>query len=158
MKPVGAAGNDPTSTCATSPVENTLMAALPSDLRMVMKPITKYTDNVGGVAGANQETKISSTVDYLPLLAPVEITGPGKYKWDNPYEEYSQMQYKYYENGNSALKYNHSDISEKTIWWLRSPYNYSSSETSSFCQVNEHGSCDSNDCRVSRGIAPVFLV
>lgn len=36
------------STSATSPTANTLLAALPADLRAVMKPATKYSDNTGG--------------------------------------------------------------------------------------------------------------
>ena len=40
-------GYDAPTNTATSPVANTLMAALPADLRAVMKPITKYTDNKG---------------------------------------------------------------------------------------------------------------
>lgn len=40
-------GYDAPTNTATSPVANTLMAALPADLRAVMKPITKYTDKIG---------------------------------------------------------------------------------------------------------------
>ena len=39
--------NDAGTTTATSPVSGTLMAALPSDLRAVMKPMNIYTDNTG---------------------------------------------------------------------------------------------------------------
>lgn len=42
---------DATATTATNPVANTLMAALPSDLRAVMQPMTIYTDNTGGGSG-----------------------------------------------------------------------------------------------------------
>lgn len=37
-----------TSVAKTNPVANTLMAALPADFRSVIKPVTKWTDNVGG--------------------------------------------------------------------------------------------------------------
>lgn len=40
-------GYDASENCATTPVANTLMAALPSELRVHMKPMTIYTDNVG---------------------------------------------------------------------------------------------------------------
>ena len=69
----GQVGYAPSSNCATSPVADTLMSCLPADLRAVMKPITKYTDNVGG--GTNTETNVSAMVDYLPLLADFEIFG-----------------------------------------------------------------------------------
>ena len=58
---------DATATTATNPVANTLMAALPSDLRAVMKPMTIYTDNTGD--GKNDESYVTKTTDYLPLLA-----------------------------------------------------------------------------------------
>jgi len=53
------------------------MACLPADLRAVMKPITKYTDNVAGKT--NVEANISTTIDYLPLLGEFEIFGTRSY-------------------------------------------------------------------------------
>lgn len=50
----------------TSPTANTLLAALPSDLRAVMKSCTKYTDNKGS---GNTASNVSSTTDYLFLLS-----------------------------------------------------------------------------------------
>ena len=54
------------------------MAALPADLRAVMKPITKYTDNIGG--GTNDAGNVTASVDYLPLLAEKEIFGSRTYR------------------------------------------------------------------------------
>ena len=54
----------------TSPTANTLLAALPSDLRAVMKSCTKYTDNKGG---GNTASNVSSTTDYLFLLSEYEV-------------------------------------------------------------------------------------
>lgn len=81
----GRVGYDATETCATNPVPNTLMAALPAELRAVMKPMTIYTDNIGG---GNAESHISATVDYLPLLAEFDIYGVCKYA--NTYEQNHQ--------------------------------------------------------------------
>ena len=94
------------------------MAALPSDLRAVMKPITKYTDNVAG--GTNNASNISATIDYLPLLAEFEIFGKRTYA--NSYEKNYQAQYAYYANGNSKVKYKNSDATAAAAWWSRSPY------------------------------------
>ena len=47
---------------------------LPSDLRAVLKPITKYTDNVGGGSGSVQ-SNVTATTDYLPLLSMKEVFG-----------------------------------------------------------------------------------
>ena len=66
-------GNDPTSTCTTNPIANTLMAALPNELRSIMKAITKYTDNKGN--SSNTSANVTSSIDYLPLLAEFEIFG-----------------------------------------------------------------------------------
>ena len=117
-KASGATGNDPTATCTTSPVEGTLMAALPSDLRAVMKPITKYTDNVAG--GTNASANVKATIDYLPLLAEFEVHGARTYA--NSYERNYQAQYAYYANGNSKIKYKHSAVTTAAGWWGRSPY------------------------------------
>ena len=77
------------------------MAALPSDLRAVMKPMTIYTDNTGG--GSNTASYVTASVDYLPLLAEFEIFGTRSYA--NSAEQNYQQQYQYYKNGNSKVKY-----------------------------------------------------
>ena len=63
QKTTSATGNDPTSTCTSSPVANTLMACLPSELRAVMKCITKYTDNKGN--SSTSASNVTATKDYL---------------------------------------------------------------------------------------------
>lgn len=114
----GRVGYDASSTCATNPVTNTLMAALPSELRAVMKPMTIYTDNVGsGTEGT--EAKISSTIDYLPLLSEFEAMGTIAYA-NNSYEQNYQMQYAYYVSGNSRIKYKHDSVNARCAWWCRS--------------------------------------
>jgi len=52
------------------------MAALPSDLRAVMKSCTKYTDNKGG---GNTASNVSSTTDYLFLLSEYEVFATHQY-------------------------------------------------------------------------------
>lgn len=142
---------DATATTATNPVANTLMAALPSDLRAVMKPMTIYTDNTGG--GSNTASNVTASVDYLPLLAEYEIFGTRSYA--NSSEQNHQAQYAYYSAGNSKVKYRHSATSSAVWWWERSP-RYNSS--ASFCFVFTNGSANSGNARYSTGVAPAFRV
>ena len=142
---------DATATTATNPVANTLMAALPSDLRAVMKPMTIYTDNAGG--GSNTASNVTASVDYLPLLAEYEIFGTRSYA--NSSEQNHQAQYAYYSAGNSKVKYRHSATSSTAWWWERSPnYNYGGY----FCCVYPSGSANYDSARYSFGVAPAFRV
>lgn len=143
--------NDAGTTTATSPVSGTLMAALPSDLRAVMKPMNIYTDNTGG--GSNTASYVTKSVDYLPLLAEYEIFGTRSYA--NSAEQNYQAQYQYYKNGNSKVKYRHSSTSSTAYWWERSPYYYTSGY---FCGVIANGNANSGYARRSLGLAPAFRV
>ena len=150
-KTTSATGNNPTSTCATSPVANTLMAALPADLRAVMQPMTKYTDNKGN--SSNVTANVTATTDYLPLLAEFEIFGTRSYA--NQYEKDYQAQYAYYSSGNSKVKYRHSSTGSTAYWWERSPF---CSGASYFCSVYTNGNAHSYYASISRGLAPAFKV
>lgn len=143
--------NDAGTTTATSPVSGTLMAALPSDLRAVMKPMTIYTDNTGG--GSNTASYVTASVDYLPLLAEFEIFGTRSYA--NSAEQNYQQQYQYYKNGNSKVKYRHSSTSSTAYWWERSPYY---DDGSGFCGVYANGNAASSYAWNSLGLAPAFRV
>lgn len=150
-KTSGNVGYDASATCATKPVANTLMAALPSELRAVMKPITKYSDNVGGGSG-NVEGNISASVDYLPLLAEFEIYGVRAYA--NSYEQNKQVQYTYYANGNSKAKFRHNQPTTSAFAFARSP-RYLNFNT--FCGVGSSGgSASNNNANNSRALAPDF--
>lgn len=151
QKTTSVVGYDAPTNTATSPVANTLMAALPSDLRAVMKPITKYTDSVGN--SSNVAGNVTASVDYLPLLAEFEIFGTRSYA--NQYEQNSQVQYDYYKSGNSKVKYRHSSTGSTAIWWERSPYyngNYY------FCIVYTNGGANGDLASNSLGLAPAFMV
>ena len=147
----GQVGYDATNTCATNPVEGTLMSCLPADLRAVMKPITKYSDNVGG--GTDTETNVSTSIDYLPLLAEFEIFGTRTYA--NSYEQNHQQQYAYFGAGNSKKKYRHSATGSTAYWWERSPNYYNSH---GFCAVYSIGTANYDNATHSYGVAPAFMV
>lgn len=151
QKTTSVVGYDAPANTATSPVANTLMAALPADLRAVMKPITKYTDAVGN--SSNVAANVKTSVDYLPLLAEFEIFGTRSYA--NQYEQNSQVQYDYYKSGNSKVKYRHSATGSTATWWGRSP-TYSGDD--GFCRVYANGSASNGNASNSRGLAPAFMV
>ena len=116
----------------TNPTANTLLAALPADLRAVMKSVTKYTDNTGG--GSNSASAVTATTDYLWLLAEFEVFGSRTYA--NSSEPSSQAQYEYFKAGNSKIAYKHSAAETAATWRLRSPNcNYSYI----FCAVDSGG-------------------
>lgn len=140
-----------TTTTATSPVSGTLMAALPSELRAVMKPMTIYTDNTGG--GTDTASNVTSSVDYLPLLAEYEIFGARSHA--NSAEKNYQAQYAYYSAGNSKVKYRHSATGSNANWWGRSPY-YNNSNN--FCGVFTGSTANASAARNSYGLAPAFRV
>lgn len=134
-----------------STLENSLMAALPSDLLAVMKTVTKYTDNTGG--GSNSSGNVTATADYLFLLAEFEVFGTRYLA--NQYEQNSQKQYDYYKAGNSRVAYNHSAVSTAVWWWLRSASYYGSGY---FCGVDTDGSYGNGYAYYSAGLRPGFAV
>lgn len=133
----------------TSPTANTLLAALPSDLRSVMKPVTKYSDNTGGSLSASN---VTATTDYLWLLAEFEVHGTQRYA--NSAEKNNQAQYDYYKAGNSKIKYKHNATGTAAYWWLRSV-----GSESTFCYVKPDGGSSGTDRKnYSYGVAPGFAV
>ena len=134
----------------TSPVSNSLMAALPSDLRAVMQPVTKYTDNVANGSG-NVQGNVNTTTDYLFDLAEFEVFGTRYYA--NTYEQNYQLQYDYYKAGNSKVAYKHSAVSTAVWWGLRSP-SYNSYYY--FMIVWTDGTCSYYTAHYSGGLRPGF--
>ena len=94
------------------------MSCLPVDLRAVMKPIIKWTDNIGG-GSDNTEENITAMIDYLPLPAEFEIFGTRTRA--NRFEQNHQAQYEYYSTGNRKIKNGHSQTDYAENWWERSP-------------------------------------
>lgn len=137
-----------------NPAVNTLLAALPSDLRAVIKCVTKYTNNDGGGTGHDGVAEyVTATKDCLWLLSEFEVTG-GISRASSS-EEYHQAQYDYYKAGNSKVKYRHTATTTTAIWWLRSP---AITNTTYFCDVNTNGSMGVKNANYSYGISPAFCV
>ena len=135
----------------TSPPTNSFMAALPADLRAVMKPVTKYTDNTGNAS--NTSGAVTPTTDYLFFLAEFEVQGVRSYA--NQYEYNYQAQYDYYKAGNSKIKYRHDATGTAVYHWCRSA---SYAGSSLFCRVSTDGNANGDYARYSRGLAPGFCV
>ena len=133
----------------TSPTANTLLAALPSDLRAVMKSCTKYTDNKGV---GNTASNVSSTTDYLFLLSEYEVFATHQYC--NDAEPNYQAQYDYFKAGNSKVANKHSATGTAAVWWLRSPIRTGYY----FCAVSSSGSLDSYAASYAYGVVPGFVV
>lgn len=150
-------GYDATSNCAISPVANTLMSCLPIELRRVIKPMIKYTDNVGGT---NVEASVTSSIDYLSLLSFYEDWADNTYKIPNEYEANYQLQYHagssnnpYYDGYLYGYIYNYNNLEEHSLsFWYRSPSRYVRSP-SGIINTGTRKACD-----YSYGIVPIFLV
>ena len=139
------------SNAPTSPLANSYMAALPFDLRAVMKSVTKYSDNTGGESGA--ASYVTATTDYLFLLSEFEVHGSCSYA--NRAEQTYQLQYDYFKSGNSKIAYKYNATGKAVYWWLRSAYY---SHSSYFCYVHTNGSADYNSAYYSFALAPGFVV
>lgn len=135
----------------TNPLANSFMSTLPSDLRAVMKSVTKYTDNIGN--SSNVAGNVTATTDYLWLLAEFEIQGARTYA--NQYEQNSQLQYDYYKAGNSKIFYNHTNTANAVICWCRSAY-YDNGFY--FCYVYSTGGAAGTYSSFSLAAAPCFAV
>lgn len=141
--------------CGTelSTSSKTFITVIPEEVRSVIKPVTKYTDNVGGKGAVS--SYVTATTDYFFLLSEYEIFATTSFS--NEYERNWQSQYSYYYNGNSKTKYLYlpSSAVVKAYWWLRSPR--ASINSVSFVVMYDE-SADSKDANISLGFAPAFAV
>ncbi len=134
----------------SAPLAGSFIAALPSDLRAVMKGVSKYTDNVGGATLA--EDSVTPTEDYLWLLSEYEVSGTRTNA--NAAEKNYQKQYDYYASGNSAKFYRYDNTSYSAYYWLRSPAESTSNEYWCYYATSPNTSA----VKISRGICPCFCV
>ena len=125
------------------PLEGSLIAVLPEELRAVMKPVTKWTLNIPPEA--------TTTTDYTFLMAEFEIFGVRTYS--DKVEQSKQAQYDYFKAGNPKVFYKHSDTTKKVVAWMRSPLAGSSV---GFCNVASSGTVSSYLAGFSLGVAPGF--
>ena len=135
----------------SSPPSNSLLAALPADLRAVMQSVNKYTDNTGH--SSNSSGAVTATVDWLWLLAEFELYGSRTYA--NQYERNSQQQYDYFKAGNPKTFGKHNATGTVVWAWSRSPdYNY----YLNFVIFNTDGTAYDNYANYSGGLFAGFAV
>lgn len=142
----------------SSPSSGSFMYLLPSDLRNVMRSVTKTT-NTGNNGGTNTET----STDYLWLPSEVEVFGSTTYSGTTT----GQAQYDYYKGVSAGsasknaftaagkVRYGHDKTSRAVSWWERSPY---SSNTTDFCRVHNSGNAYRNAAYNSFGVAPCLCI
>lgn len=140
---------DATSSTLTSPPSNTLLAALPSDLRSAISLWTHYVNNVGNMS--NVDASVTAVTDTISLLAEFEIHGARTYA--NQYERNHQVQCAYYANGNSKAK-NRQSYSTIAAHWLTSSARYNA--TTDFSLVNNGGAMSATPAQNSYALAPAF--
>ena len=142
---------DATQANITSPKANTLMSAIPADMRNVVRLWHRWVDGTG--SSSNTEAGIKDTIDVCTLLAEFEIFGSRSYA--NDYEKNHQTQMAYYKAGNSKVKYNHSSDSSAVYWWECSP-RYDSGR--SFCHVYSNGYANDYIASGTYGLAPAWKI
>ena len=131
---------------------NTLIHALPADLRSVLKSVQKYSNNVGA---SNYGIKITPTTDYLFLPSEFEVYGT--HVSASSLEQDYQKQYSYYSAGNSKIKYQNIGTGANAKHWLRSCYGISN-YNALYLAVNTDGTEGDGSIYTSFGIAPMFCV
>lgn len=114
---------------------------LPSDLRDVIKEVTKKT-SAGGASGI-----INSISDTLFLFAEKEIFGSKQYSVDGEGTQYAR-----FTASNTRIKKLNGSA---TYWWLRSP---NSSNASGFCAVDTSGAANGNVANSSNGVCFGFCI
>lgn len=131
------------------PVENSLMAALPLELRNVLRPIPKRSTNK---TSQSTDYSLSETQDYLFTLAEYEYFGR---HITASYSEPSYLaQYEYYRAGNSAKHYKYNATTEPCEVWTRSIR----TEDCAPVYVTATGSTNRTYLAYSYGISPAFVV
>ena len=138
--------------CGTNLINysGTFIGIIPSELRGVLKSVTKYTDNTGNKSTAAEN--VTATTDYIFLPSEYEVMGSISYANSN--ESSKQQQYAYYVS-NSKLKYIYSDTSTAVYWWFRSP---SITTSTGFARVTNTDTINSAKAQWSRGFSPCFCV
>ena len=130
--------------------KKSFLTVLPSDLKGVLKTVTKYTDNVGGGTGS-VELNVTATTDTLFLMNVHELRGVGTC---NIYERNKTAQYAYYANGNEKKRGKYNDASTIIRFWLRSV----NPSDERFTALNENGGGHLTGANVNYGVSPCFCV
>lgn len=158
-------GYDADSDTTSSPVSNTLMAAFPEALRMVMKPITKINGiyipqfNSSTSTWNRSEINALASLDYLPLMSDIEIKGVVAQN-RNYIDQQFQKQYDYFKALGAQLNFKPIDNDPGyTYLGVRSSVNnatFSAVSHSSIGRFNQYGSSAAPYSPIS--LFPIFKV
>lgn len=136
-------------------MKKTLMPAFKSAcsaaLQAVIKPVTIYSDNVGG--GSNTASNVTASSEEFYLPAEFEVHGARSYA--NSAEQNYQTQLAYYKAGNSKVKYKHNATGTAATVWCRSASYY---DSTAFCPVDASGGSGNYAAYISLGVAPLCNV
>ena len=124
-----------------------IKAALPSDLKAVIKPSTIFTTQGSGNGAC------TATEDDVFLLAEYEVFGTRSNA--STQEPNYLKQYSYYSAGNSKVKYKHNAASTAAVWWERSS---NSANSYYFCIVRANGNGSYSYGYYTCGVSPCFKV
>ena len=144
------AGYDATAAARTSPVANTLAAALPSDMRAALKLRTHYVDNVGN--SSNVAANVTAVVDLISLMCEFEIFGARSYA--NQYEQNKQAQFAYFAAGNAHRWFKETATTTGLYVWEASPFYLDEAD---FCVVYDNGDSTADNAGISFALAAAFL-
>ena len=143
-------GADATAATKSNPPSNTLAAALPADLRSVLKLRTHYVDNSGN--SSNVAANVTAVVDLISLMAEFEIFGARSYA--NQYEQNKQAQFAYFAAGNAHKRVKETAETTGLYVWEASP---DCNGATTFCDVNNDGDADLDNAAASYALAAAFL-
>lgn len=136
-------------------MKKTIMPAFKSacsaDLQAVIKPVTIYSDNVGG--GSNTASNVTASSEEFYLPAEFEVHGARSYA--NSAEQNYQTQLAYYKAGNSKVKYKHNATGTAASVWCRSAFY---GHSTYFCSVYTSGDASYDGAYISLGVAPLCNV
>ena len=127
-----------------SPESGTFMSILPSDLRAVLRSVSKYTFN---------DSTPSKASEYIFLYALYEVLGE-PYDFGASNEVAFLEQYEYYKSGNSVIHQGSSE-SGSVKFWTRSKETY---HGDSFYIITEDGRQDTIRADRSLGVVTLFFV
>ena len=132
-----------------SPKENTFLSVLPLELREVLRPCPKYTNNVYNSMSSN----MTLTPEIIFLLSQYEYYGTNSDQTTEDEKNY-QKQYEYYANGGSQAKKRHNRITATARDWTRSVVK----GWRGWTHVNRDGTSYYEAPNADFGIAPAFVV
>lgn len=136
-----------------------LLGSIPAEIRLVIKPVIKYSDN-GLTSGSGSQSDITSTIDVLFIPSVYEVTGSLSGISCNPYESSYQEQYEYFFQGGPKRKYGFYTTVDSVdsagnvfCWWTRSK---NRSQSYQWYAINT--AAVSKGCSTNHAVAPCFVV